>query len=116
MLGTIQAFRTNARPLFFTVGMNDKANRIEKAMCDVPLAQRGKIFEKDQGDLVMKVKEELGSHRHFHKQRYYKDPLDRFDEKKAARSFTDLKKRFAPEQNTEEAAPKNEHGDSHAPK
>jgi hypothetical protein len=92
---TIQSFRDKALPIF-TTRMKDKANRIETAMCMVPLAERANILE-GNSDTIMKVKEALASHRHWWRQPVYYKTTDgklALDEAKAAKSYDNFKTRL----------------------
>lgn len=84
-----QNLRNNAGT--FTVGMNAKADRIEQAMCNIPVEERGKINDKNYAP-GRQVHLEVASHRHFGSWRKVKlDENNEIDEKTAAKSYKQFK-------------------------
>ncbi|HDU7889366.1 TPA: hypothetical protein RGG70_001160, partial [Legionella pneumophila] len=82
-----------------SVGMNAKADRIEKALLNVPVEDRGKIFSNDKASPeLIAIRAALASHRYFGKRGnvYYKDEARTvIDENKAATTYNNLRKQFA---------------------
>lgn len=96
----IQNYREGAKELF-SLGKNNKAQRIENALLNVPVELRGKIFSEDpqliKNKEILAVKAALASHRYLGKRGniYYKDEEKTdIDDKKAATTFRNLKKQF----------------------
>lgn len=86
----IENYRKNAG--WFTIGMNAKAMRIERAMGKLPLEERKDLLASGKTKEVM---EALASHRYFGKQgNVYKNEKGGVDPKKAATSFKNFKERF----------------------
>lgn len=102
----IQAFRDKGQSLF-AIGMNNKAQRIEHAMANVPLFERGAIVE-GSSEAIIAVKEALASHRHLHKQKLYTTGEGTIDEAKAASSYINFKTRLAELKENAEVANKND--------
>jgi hypothetical protein len=76
----------------FSRGMKAKAYRIEQAIGNVPIEERGKLLESESGKEVMKA---LASHRHFGKRGVtFFTKTDTIDSKKAARSFKEFNNKF----------------------
>ncbi|HAT6937706.1 TPA: hypothetical protein JAN57_12285 [Legionella pneumophila] len=94
----IANYRKEAKCLF-SVGMNAKADRIEKALLNVPVGDRGKIFSNDKvSPELIAIRAALASHRYFGKRGnvYYKDEARTvIDENKAATTYNNLRKQFA---------------------
>ncbi|HHG8503117.1 TPA: lpg2546 family Dot/Icm T4SS effector [Legionella pneumophila] len=94
----IANYRKEAKSLF-SVGMNAKADRIEKALLNVPVEDRGKIFSNDKASPeLIAIRAALASHRYFGKRGnvYYKDEARTvIDENKAATTYNNLRKQFA---------------------
>ncbi|AMP93442.1 hypothetical protein AXF37_12715 [Legionella pneumophila subsp. pascullei] len=94
----IANYRKEAKSLF-SVGMNAKADRIEKALLNVPVEDRGKIFSNDKtSPELIAIRAALASHRYFGKRGnvYYKDEVHTvIDENKAATTYNNLRKQFA---------------------
>lgn len=82
---TISEFKRTAN--LFTIGKNAKANRIEQALVDLPLADRTHVISGAEN----RVQEALASHRHLGKRGdiYKKD--GKIDVSRAARTFKQLK-------------------------
>jgi len=87
---TIEGFKKRAGA--FTVGMNAKAERIERAMADLPIEERMQFLSSKKTDKVMKA---LASHRHWGKRgETYLTAEGKIDNKHAAQSFKDFKTLF----------------------
>ncbi|WP_133130487.1 hypothetical protein [Legionella yabuuchiae] len=82
----VESFRKNAG--IFTVGMNKKADRIESAMRNVPIAERGNINE-GKTQQARNVLLAMASHRHLHR-----SSTPSLEENKAANTFVKFKDKF----------------------
>lgn len=89
----IQSFRDRAG--FFTVGMKDKAARIERAMAQVPIYERESIFINDSYTAPHEVLQALASHRNLIRPGnvYFKEDGS-IDEERAAKSFKKFKEKI----------------------
>ena len=87
----ISEFRDNA--LFYTVGMNTKANRIEQMMALVPVEERPHIMRGRTPEAI-NVQKALASHRHYWKQGQEINRDGSINEDHAAASFKHIKARF----------------------
>lgn len=88
----IQSFRDKAS--WYTIGMKAKADRIEKALYNVPLDQRDHIFT-HTSPAAMAVQKELASHRHLGKRGVvYLNQDGSVNNTKAAASFKQFKQRL----------------------
>jgi len=77
---------------WFTIGMNAKATRIERAMGQVPLQDRKNLLSSKKTQGVM---EALASHRYLGKRgNVYKNEKGGVDPKKAATTFKNFKRQF----------------------
>ena len=89
----IQSFRDRAG--FFTVGMKDKAARIERAMAQVPIHERESIFIKNSFTAPHEVLQALASHRNLIRPGNVHFKADgSIDEEKAAKSFKKFKEKI----------------------
>lgn len=87
----ISNYRENAKS-FFSIGMNAKATRIERAMGQVPLEDRKNLLSSNKTQGVM---EALASHRYFGKRgNVYKNEKGGVDPKKAATTFKKFREKF----------------------
>jgi hypothetical protein len=87
----IDNFRTRSSG-FFTVGMKNKAERIEKNMANLSIEERCNFFSSKKSEDVMKA---LASHRHLGKSnKTYLRKTGEIDTKKAAKSYKHFKDKF----------------------
>jgi hypothetical protein len=98
----IQEFRSQAGVL--TVGMKDKADKIEEELCKIPITQRINVISSPEGN---KVKTALASHRHISRESPNLDKNER-EASKAASAFKDLKEKFQGVMTNVQVAPKPE--------
>lgn len=77
---------------FFTIGMKDKAHRIEQAMGNIPIEERTALLKSEGSSDVLKA---LASHRYFGKRGdVYLDRKGGIDTDSAATTFKEFKAKF----------------------
>ena len=82
--------------------MKPKADKIEQAMLNVPVEQRGQIFASNSTE-ALEVQAALATHRHLGKRgNVYYNKGGEIDESKAANSFKNLKQQFFRQRNETE--------------
>ena len=86
-----QKFRNKASR--FTIGMQEKANKIEMALCAIPVEDRGKIFDNEYKK-GLDVQLAIASHRLFPFFQSVKVEKGKIVEKTAAKSYTMFKDRL----------------------
>lgn len=86
----VNHFRNNAG--VFTIGMNDKADRIEQAMRRIPVEQRNAITD-ETSYYGRPVHQAIASHRHF--TLFRREPGNKIDVASAAKSYGEFKKHLS---------------------
>lgn len=105
-----QSIADLSRDNFSFFGKDNKAGRIEAALQNTPLNERGTVLSTEHpGNEARVLQKELARHRLFPPGKVYKTATGEIDEEKAARTFKNLKQRLrdkaAPDKPNDDAGP-----------